>query len=81
MSREIDLVWRQKWRASTAIYFLLRYPVVAFQIFNVYASSYTTPQYASLSQCSPILTSVLFSCPAATPSTGLHGPFQSYSRE
>jgi len=48
MSREIDLVWRQKWRASTVIYFFLRYPVIAFQIFNVYASSYTTPHCDAL---------------------------------
>ncbi|GJE94550.1 hypothetical protein PsYK624_107200 [Phanerochaete sordida] len=46
--REVDLVWRQKWRASTAIYFFLRYPVIAFQIFNVYASAYTTPHCDAL---------------------------------
>ena len=45
ISREADLIWRQKWRASTVIYFFLRYPVVAFQVFNAYASVHKTPQY------------------------------------
>lgn len=43
-SREKELIWTQQWRASTAIYFFLRYPVIAFQIFNVYISGYSTQQ-------------------------------------
>lgn len=42
LGREKELIWEQKWRASTLIYFLLRYPVFAFQIFNVYTSAYTS---------------------------------------
>ena len=47
LAREKRLVWDEKFRPSSVLYYLTRYPVVAFQIFNVYASAYTTPQYVA----------------------------------
>ncbi|KIP11194.1 hypothetical protein PHLGIDRAFT_125075 [Phlebiopsis gigantea 11061_1 CR5-6] len=46
--REKELIWDQRWRVSTAIYFVIRYPVLAFQIFNVYITSgHETAQYVA----------------------------------
>ncbi|KAF9262191.1 hypothetical protein L218DRAFT_451466 [Marasmius fiardii PR-910] len=44
IDREKRLVWDAKFRASTVLYYILRYPVIAFQFFTVFLSP-TLPQY------------------------------------
>ncbi|KAI0703429.1 hypothetical protein BC835DRAFT_1318818 [Cytidiella melzeri] len=34
-SREKELIWQREFRSSSVIYVILRYPVIAFQLFNV----------------------------------------------
>lgn len=43
-AREKELIWTQRWRTSTVLYLLIRYPVMAFQIFSIHASEFPTPQ-------------------------------------
>lgn len=43
LAREKRLVWDEKFRPSSVLYYLTRYPVVAFQIFNVVYTP-STPQ-------------------------------------
>lgn len=49
-SREKHLVWDQKFRVSSVIYLFLRYPVIAFQVFNV-CISYTAQQEVCSRSC------------------------------
>ncbi len=43
LAREKRLVWDETFRPSSVLYYLTRYPVVAYQIFNV-VYTWTTPQ-------------------------------------
>ncbi|THV04063.1 hypothetical protein K435DRAFT_835517 [Dendrothele bispora CBS 962.96] len=36
LDREKRLIWEEKFRASTLLYYILRYPVIAFQIFTLF---------------------------------------------
>ncbi|RPD79459.1 hypothetical protein L226DRAFT_567567 [Lentinus tigrinus ALCF2SS1-7] len=50
LAREKRLVWDEKFRPSSVLYYMTRYPVVAYQIFNVVYTP-STPQSLSPSSC------------------------------
>ncbi|KAE9394488.1 hypothetical protein BT96DRAFT_998492 [Gymnopus androsaceus JB14] len=50
LGREVDLVWSAKFRWSSLIYFMNRYPVVAFQIWELCYST-KIPQYVRFFPC------------------------------
>lgn len=51
LEREKRLVWDAKFRASSVLYYVLRYPVIAFQVFTIFESHITSqvciPSYIS----------------------------------
>lgn len=44
LGREKELIWDTKFRTSSVLYYMTRYPVVAYQVFNVCYSPTTTPK-------------------------------------
>jgi len=36
LGREKRLVWEESFRISTVLYYILRYPVIAFQVFTLF---------------------------------------------
>ncbi|KAI0342659.1 hypothetical protein BDW22DRAFT_131793 [Trametopsis cervina] len=42
LEREKRLVWDAKFRASSVLYYVLRYPVIAFQVFTIFESHITS---------------------------------------
>lgn len=50
LSREKRLVWDTDFRPSSVVYYMVRYPVIAYQVFNVSYTPGVTPQVLLLLQ-------------------------------